>query len=100
MSEVSLNLMQRNGLKGEDLKLFIPHQANQRIIDATGARLNLPPEKVFSNIDRYANTTAATIPIAISEVSQNGKLNRGDLVLLAAVGGGLTWGAALFKWAC
>ncbi len=100
MSEVSLNLMQRNGLKGEDLKLFIPHQANQRIIDATGARLNLPPEKVFSNIERYANTTAATIPIAISEVSQNGKLNRGDLVLLAAVGGGLTWGAALFKWAC
>ena len=98
MSEVSLSLMNRNNLTAEDLKLFIPHQANQRIIDATAERMNLPAEKVFSNIERYANTTAATIPIAISEAKQQGRLETGDLTLLAAVGGGLTWGAALIRW--
>ena len=98
MSEVSLSIMNRNSLTAEDLKLFIPHQANQRIIDATAERMNLPEEKVFSNIERYANTTAATIPIAIYEAQQQGRLEAGDLTLLAAVGGGLTWGAALFRW--
>ena len=98
MSEVSLSLMKRNEISGDDLKLFIPHQANQRIIDATGDRMKLPAEKVFSNIENYANTTAATIPIALSEANAQGRLDKGDLILLAAVGGGLTWGAALFKW--
>jgi len=99
MSEVSLSLLQRNGLKSDDLKLFVPHQANLRIIKATAERLGLPPEKVMVNIDRYANTTGGTIPIALSEACDQGRLQRGDLLLMTAVGGGLTWGSALFRWA-
>ena len=99
MAEVSVSLLERNGLTGSDLKLFVPHQANLRIIEASANRMNLRPEQVVVNIDRCANTTAATIPIALSEVCDEGRLESGDLVLMAAVGGGLTWGAALFRWA-
>jgi len=99
MAEVSLSLLARNGLKGEDLALFVPHQANLRIIEATAERMGLPREKVMVNIDRYANTTGGTIPIALSEACELGRLKKGDLLLMTAVGGGMTWGSALFRWA-
>ncbi|MEE3233594.1 MAG: beta-ketoacyl-ACP synthase III [Candidatus Latescibacterota bacterium] len=98
MAEVSADLLNRNELSGEDLKLFIPHQANLRIIDAAAERLKLPPEKVLVNIDRYANTTAATIPIALSQACDEKRLQAGDLVLMTGVGAGLTWGSALYRW--
>ncbi len=99
MAESSMELLERNGLTSADLSLFIPHQANLRIINATAERMNLPPEKVAINIDRYGNTTAGTIPIALSEAHEEGRLDVGDLLLMTAVGGGLTWGSALFRWA-
>ena len=99
MAAVSASLLEKNGLTGDDLKLFVPHQANLRIIDAAAKRMNLPKEKVMVNIDRYANTTGATIPIALSEAWELGRLEKGDLVMMAGVGGGYTWGSALFRWA-
>jgi 3-oxoacyl-[acyl-carrier-protein] synthase-3 len=99
MAEISADLLERNDLTGETLKLFVPHQANLRIIEAAAQRMGLPPEKVMVNIDRYANTTAATIPIALAEAWEQGRLERGDAVLMAGVGGGYTWGSALFRWA-
>ncbi len=99
MAEVSLGLLERNGFTTEDLKLFIPHQANLRIINATAERMNLPSEKVVVNIDRLANTTAGTVPIALHEAWTQGRLEPGDLVQLTAVGGGLTWGSLLLRWA-
>ena len=98
MAEVSVSLIERNGLTGADLKLFVPHQANRRIIDAAAQRMDLAPEKVMINIDRCANTTAATIPIALSEAVNEGRLQAGDLLLMTGVGGGLTWGSVLFRW--
>lgn len=98
MSEVSLSLLERNGLSPADLGLFVPHQANQRIISATAERMGLPEEKVMSNIEHYANTTAATVPIALSEALDTGRIAAGDLVQLTAAGGGLTWGSALLRW--
>ena len=99
MAEVSLSLLKKNNLSGQDIKLFIPHQANLRIIKATAERMGLPDDKVMVNIQRYANTTAGTVPIALSEAVDQGRLEPGDLVLMAAVGGGLTWGSALWRWA-
>ena len=99
MAEVSASLLDKNGLTGDDLKLFVPHQANLRIIDAAAKRMNLPKEKVMINVDHYANTTGATIPIALSEAWELGRLEKGDLVMMAGVGGGYTWGSALFRWA-
>ncbi len=99
MAEVSASLLKKNGLTGADLKLFVPHQANRRIIDAAAQRLQLSPEKVMVNIDRFANTTAGTIPIALSEACDQGRLEKGDLLLMTGVGGGLTWGSVLFRWA-
>jgi 3-oxoacyl-[acyl-carrier-protein] synthase-3 len=98
MAEVSLSLLERNGLTPKDLKLFVPHQANQRIINATAERMGLEPERVLSNIERYANTTAGTVPIALSEAAEEGRLGPGDLVQLTAVGAGLTWGSVLLRW--
>ena len=98
MTEVSASLLERNGLTGEDLKLFVPHQANLRIIGAAAQRMKLPPEKVMINIEKYANTTAGTIPIALSEGCDQGRLEEGDLMMMAGVGGGYTWGSALFRW--
>ncbi|MBN62690.1 MAG: 3-oxoacyl-ACP synthase [Gemmatimonadetes bacterium] len=98
MAEVSVSLIERNGLTGTDLKLFVPHQANKRIIDAAAERMDLPKDRVVLNIDRCANTTAATIPIALSEADDDGRLQSGDLLLMTGVGGGLTWGSALFRW--
>jgi 3-oxoacyl-[acyl-carrier-protein] synthase III len=98
-AEICEKLLQRNGLKGSDIAAFIPHQANRRIITATADRLGLRPESVIINIDRYGNTTAGTIPLAIDSARQEGKLKKGDLVLLASVGAGFTVGATLLRWA-
>lgn len=100
MAEMCEVLLQRNGLTGEDIDCFIPHQANRRIIVATGERLKMPPEKVIINIEEFGNTTAGTIPLAIDTARKRGKLKKGDLVLLAAVGAGFTAGATLLRWAC
>ncbi len=99
-AEICEKLLQRNGLKGTDIAAFIPHQANKRIITATADRLGLKPESVIINIDRYGNTTAGTIPLAMDTARQEGRLKKGDLVLLASVGAGFTVGATLLRWSC
>jgi 3-oxoacyl-[acyl-carrier-protein] synthase III len=99
MAEVCDTLLKRNGLTGHDVNAFIPHQANKRIILNTAERLGMDLDKVIINIDRYGNTTSATIPLAMQTAIDEGKLKKGDLVLLAAVGAGFTVGAALLKWA-
>jgi len=98
MSEVSKEVLLKNGLSGNDIKLFIPHQANKRIIDATGERCGIPKDRVLINIDRYGNTTAGTIPIALNEAVENKLINNGDYILLSAFGSGFTWGSILIKW--
>jgi 3-oxoacyl-[acyl-carrier-protein] synthase-3 len=98
-TELCSKLLERNGLKGSDIDVFIPHQANLRIINATAERLGLRPESVIVNIDRYGNTTAGTIPLAMNTAIEEGKLKKGSLVLLAAVGAGFTIGATLLRWA-
>jgi 3-oxoacyl-[acyl-carrier-protein] synthase III len=98
-TELCEKLLQRNGLKASDIKAFIPHQANKRIISASAERLGLAAESVIVNIDRYGNTTAATIPLAMDTARHEGKLKKGDLVMLASVGAGFTTGAALLRWA-
>jgi 3-oxoacyl-[acyl-carrier-protein] synthase-3 len=98
-TELCERLLERNGLKGSDIDAFIPHQANRRIIMATADRLGLRPESVIVNIDRYGNTTAGTIPLAMETARQEGKLKKGSLVLLASVGAGFTVGATLLRWA-
>lgn len=98
MAEAAETVLQRNGLEGKDLSCFIPHQANKRIIESTAHRLGMPPESVVINIDRYGNTTAATIPLAMQTALDDGRLKKGDLVLLASVGAGFTVGATLLRW--
>jgi 3-oxoacyl-[acyl-carrier-protein] synthase-3 len=98
MAEVCETLLQRNGIKASEIDCFIPHQANQRIINATAERVGLKPERVIINIDRYGNTTAGTIPLAMQTAREQGKLKKGDLVLLASVGAGFTVGATLLRW--
>ncbi|MFC3881582.1 beta-ketoacyl-ACP synthase III [Algoriphagus namhaensis] len=97
MADVSAEVMERNGLKGEDVAWLVPHQANKRIIDATANRMGIGPEKVMMNIERYGNTTAATIPLCLWEYEK--QLKKGDNLILAAFGGGFTWGATYVKWA-
>ncbi|HUB83264.1 MAG TPA: beta-ketoacyl-ACP synthase III [Bryobacteraceae bacterium] len=99
MYESCRDLLSRNGLTGHDIAVMIPHQANQRIITAAADRLGIAPEKVMINIDRYGNTTAATIPLATRDAIEEGRLKKGDVVLLAAVGAGYTVGASLWRWA-
>ncbi|PYX65028.1 MAG: 3-oxoacyl-ACP synthase [Acidobacteria bacterium] len=98
-AEICQKLLARNNLKGSDIKTFIPHQANKRIITATADRLGMPPESIVINIDCFGNTTAGTIPLAMETARQQGKLKKGDLVLLASVGAGFTIGATLLRWA-
>jgi 3-oxoacyl-[acyl-carrier-protein] synthase-3 len=97
MADVSAELMEKNNLSSEDIAWLVPHQANLRIIDATANRMGLSSEKVMINIQRYGNTTAATIPLCLWEWEQ--KLNKGDNIILASFGGGFTWGAIWVKWA-
>lgn len=99
MTEVCQNLLDRNGLRPEDISLFVPHQANLRIINSSVERLGLRQEQVLVNIDRYANTTAATIPVGLAEAQREGRIEDGDLVLLASFGAGFTWGSLLLRWA-
>ncbi len=99
MSEACLGILERNHLTGNNIDLMIPHQANLRIISATADRLKLPPDKVVVNIERYGNTTGATIPLAMQTAIDDGRLKKGSLVLLAAVGAGFTVGTTLLRWA-
>ncbi|MCZ6489497.1 MAG: ketoacyl-ACP synthase III [Acidobacteria bacterium] len=99
MSEACKTILERNSLSVSDLDLFISHQANRRIIEAAASRLGLDPDKVLINIDRYGNTTAATIPLATADAIQQGKLKKGGLVLYAAAGAGYTVGTTLLRWA-
>jgi 3-oxoacyl-[acyl-carrier-protein] synthase-3 len=99
MAEISAQIMEKNGLSGEDIKLFIPHQANLRIIDASAKRMGLDPQKVVINIDRYANTTAGTIPLCLYDALVECKrLYKGDYVVMSAFGAGFTWGTILIRW--
>lgn len=97
MAQVAYDIMQRNGLTGDDVTWLVPHQANKRIIDATRERMGLPEEKVMINIQRYGNTTNGTLPLCLWEWET--KLKKGDTIILAAFGGGFTWGATYLKWA-
>lgn len=98
MAEVTEKVLERNGIQGSDLGCFIPHQANKRIILSTAERLGMPLERVIINIDRYGNTTAATIPLAMQTAREEGRLEQNDLVLIASVGAGFTAGASLLRW--
>jgi 3-oxoacyl-[acyl-carrier-protein] synthase-3 len=97
MADVSAEIMERNHLNGDDVAWLVPHQANKRIIDATAHRMGIEPEKVMMNIHKYGNTTAATIPLCLFDYES--QLKKGDNLVLAAFGGGFTWGAAYVKWA-
>jgi 3-oxoacyl-[acyl-carrier-protein] synthase-3 len=98
MADVAEQVLKRNSYTGKDVKLLVPHQANLRIIDAAVKRLGLKPDQVLINIDRYGNTTAATIPLALSEAYQKGKVSKDDLIVFATFGAGFTWASALVKW--
>lgn len=98
MEEVSRLVAQRAGVRLEEIDLFVPHQANMRIISAVAERLGMPQDKVFTNIDRYGNTSAASVPIALDEAIELGRISEGNIVMLNACGGGLTWGANLIRW--
>jgi len=98
MSELSEALLTRNGLTAEDIDLFIPHQANQRIILSTAEKLGMPEEKIVINIGEYGNTTAATIPLAMHTALEQGRLKKDGLILLASFGGGYTIGTTLLRW--
>ena len=98
MAEATTKLLERNGITGNDLGCFIPHQANKRIITSTADRLGMSPDRVIINIEKYGNTSAGTIPLALETAIEEGKLKKGDLVLIAAVGAGFTVGASLLRW--
>ncbi len=98
MADVSYEIMQKNNLKSEDVAYLVPHQANLRIIDATAERMGLPKDKVMINIHKYGNTTAATIPSCLTEYYRDGKIKKGDKLILAAFGAGYTWGSTYLVW--
>ncbi len=98
MADISQELLTEQGFTHEQIDLFIPHQANLRIIDAVGERLKIDPTKVYKNVDRFGNTSAASIPIALEECVREGRVESGDLVLLTAFGAGLVWGSVLLRW--
>jgi 3-oxoacyl-[acyl-carrier-protein] synthase-3 len=98
LEEAALTALEKNNLTGDDIDLLISHQANFRIIDAIAKRLNLHAEKVFLNIERYGNTSSASIPIALDEANRQHRIKKNDIILLDAFGAGLTWGAALIRW--
>ncbi len=98
MADVTVDIMQRNNLSADDVAWLVPHQANLRIIDATRERMGLDPNKVMINIDRLGNTTAGTIPICLSEWYEQGRLNKGDKLILSSFGAGYTWGSVYLQW--
>jgi 3-oxoacyl-[acyl-carrier-protein] synthase-3 len=99
MGEISRSILERNNLSGKDVDLFIAHQANLRIINAAAEKLGLDEKKVVKNIQKFGNTTAATIPLAMGDAIDDGRLKKGNLVLFAAVGAGYTVGSVLSRWA-
>ena len=99
MADISVDILKKNGLNGKHIKLFIPHQANLRIIDAVAQKMELAPEKIVINISRYGNTTAATIPLAMSEAYRKKRMQKGDWIVISAFGAGFTWGSMLLRWA-
>ena len=98
MTDISREVLEEAGLSATDVKLFIPHQANQRITDGVASKLNVESERVYSNIAMHGNTSAASIPIALDECVEAGRISAGDLVLMASFGGGVTWGGVLVRW--
>ena len=98
LTDVSLEALEANGFEASDVSLFIPHQANKRILEATAKRVKLSDEQVYINVQKYGNTSGATIPVAMDEANRAGLLNSGDIVLLSAFGGGFTWGSTLIRW--
>jgi 3-oxoacyl-[acyl-carrier-protein] synthase-3 len=98
MGEAATAILERSNLKGSDIDLMIPHQANIRIIEATAKRIKLPMERVYINIQKYGNTSAASIPIALDEAVREGRIKEGDRIVLVAFGAGFTWGSALIEW--
>ncbi len=98
MADVSVEIMKKNNLTSDDIAYLVPHQANLRIIAATAKRMGLNPDKVMINIEKYGNTTAGTIPICLSEWNQNGKLQKGDRLILSSFGAGFTWGSIYLRW--
>ncbi|NBV12624.1 MAG: ketoacyl-ACP synthase III [Sphingobacteriia bacterium] len=98
MADVAVKIMEKNNLGPDDIAWLVPHQANKRIIDSTGQRMGIPPEKVIVNIQKYGNTTSGTIPICLFEWKD--KFKKGDNLILASFGGGFTWGAVYVKWGC
>lgn len=98
IEEVSREALEAAGLSAADVDWFVPHQANRRIIDAVGSRLGIPEDRCFVNIERYGNTSAASIPIALDEAVRQGRIRRGQVILMAAFGAGLTWAASVVRW--
>lgn len=98
MTEMVEDAVKRNGIRYEDISLVVPHQVNYRIIDASLRKLGIPADRVYLNLERYGNTSAASVPIALDEAVREGRVHRGDIVLFVAFGGGLTWGYALLRW--
>jgi 3-oxoacyl-[acyl-carrier-protein] synthase-3 len=98
ITDVVENVLTATGYTVKDLDWFVPHQANRRIIEGAGEKLHIPPEKVVITVDRHANTSAASVPLALTEAVKDGRIKRGDLVMIEAMGGGFTWGASLIRW--
>ncbi|MGX1097666.1 beta-ketoacyl-ACP synthase III [Amorphus sp. MBR-141] len=98
ITDVIESVFEQTGTSADDIDWFVPHQANKRIIDASARKLGIPEEKVVSTVDRHGNTSAASIPLALDVAVKDGRIKRGDLVLLEAMGGGFTWGAVLVRW--
>jgi 3-oxoacyl-[acyl-carrier-protein] synthase-3 len=98
MAEAVDAALEANGLQADDVDWLVPHQANIRIIEAMGRRLNLPEDRVVITVDRHANTSAASIPLALAEAVNDGRINQGDMILMEAMGGGFTWASALMRW--
>lgn len=98
MGTATIEVLRKAGMERTDVDLFVPHQANIRIIQSAMQRLELPEEKVVVNVDKYANTSAASIPLALVEAAEEGRMKAGDTVLMVGFGGGLTWGASVLVW--
>ena len=98
ISDVVFDVFKTTGYSAADIDWFVPHQANKRIIDDSAHKLGIAPEKIVTTVDRHGNTSAASIPLAVSVAVADGRIKRGDLLLLEAMGGGFTWGAALLRW--
>ena len=98
ISEVIMDTLERAGYTTDDVDWFVPHQANKRILDGTARKIGLPPEKIVITVDKHANTSAASIPLALNSAFADGRIKEGDLVLMEAMGGGFTWGAVLVRW--